>query len=76
MIVVGNKCDLPPERRKVSTKQAQELCESWNVPYIETSAKTRTRIDEAFEKLVRIVLKQKAPEEDRKDPKKKKCIIL
>ena len=39
MVLVGNKCDLPS--RTVDTRQAQELARSYNIPYIETSAKTR-----------------------------------
>ncbi len=57
ILVVANKCDLPDEERKVSNKEASELCKSWNVPYIEASAKLRKNIDESFEEIVKIVLK-------------------
>ena len=39
-ILVGNKCDLN-EKRKVSEGEARARAESWRVPYVETSAKTR-----------------------------------
>ena len=38
IIVVGNKCDLPKEERKVSIEEARNLCKIWNVLFIETSA--------------------------------------
>lgn len=44
IVLVGNKCDLDAER-VISRAQAQQRAESWGVPYIETSAKTRTNVD-------------------------------
>jgi len=52
IVLVGNKIDLVNERR-VTTQQGAELAASWGCPYIETSAKTRTNVDEAFFELVR-----------------------
>lgn len=43
-ILIGNKCDLI-EKRQVSQEQAQALATEWNVPYVETSAKTRDNVD-------------------------------
>ena len=37
IIVVGNKCDLV-DMRKVKTEEAQKLCHSWGVLFIEASA--------------------------------------
>ncbi|XP_034071529.1 GTPase KRas isoform X1 [Gymnodraco acuticeps] len=51
MVLVGNKCDLPS--RTVDTKQAQDLARSYGIPFIETSAKTRQRVEDAFYNLVR-----------------------
>jgi GTPase KRas protein len=75
MVLVGNKVDLPS--RMVETKQARTKAESYTIPYIETSAKTRQGVDDAFYTLVREIRKYK----DKKDKnpskkKKKKCIIL
>ncbi|XP_037699653.1 GTPase NRas-like [Choloepus didactylus] len=39
MLLVRNKCDLPT--RTVDTKQSRELAESYRIPFIENSAKTR-----------------------------------
>jgi small GTP-binding protein len=49
VILVANKIDLP---RKITTEQGQEMAARFNCPYIETSAKTRHNIDEAFAKIV------------------------
>jgi len=51
MVIVGNKVDMP--NRAVTTKQGQDLAEKFSVPYIETSAKTRLNVEEAFYMLVR-----------------------
>jgi GTPase SAR1 family protein len=56
IVIVGNKADLPDDLKAVSTSEAQELCNSWNVKYMETSAKTRTNIDESFEVLIKSIL--------------------
>lgn len=68
MVLVGNKCDLPS--RTVDTKQAQDLARSYGIPFIETSAKTRQGVDDAFYTLVREIRKHK--EKMSKEGKKKK----
>ncbi|MEQ2262622.1 hypothetical protein XENORESO_017528, partial [Xenotaenia resolanae] len=57
MVLVGNKCDLPA--RTVDTRQAQELARSYSIPYIETSAKTRQGVEDAFYTLVREIRQHK-----------------
>jgi hypothetical protein len=52
MILVGNKSDRASERQ-VSTNEACDLARSWGVGYLETSARDRVNIDEAFHDLVR-----------------------
>ena len=49
--MVGNKIDLP--RREVDQKLAQAYAKNHHMPYIETSAKTRQGVDDAFYTLVR-----------------------
>ena len=52
MVVVGNQCDLE-EERQVSQSEGMELAKQWNVPFIETSAKLGTNVEESFFQLVR-----------------------
>uniref|UniRef100_A0A7E4VIL8 small monomeric GTPase n=1 Tax=Panagrellus redivivus TaxID=6233 RepID=A0A7E4VIL8_PANRE len=58
IVLVGNKSDLTAER-SVSEEQARQRAESWGVPYIETSAKTRTNVDKVFYDLMRDVRRRK-----------------
>lgn len=49
--MVGNKCDL--QSRAIDVKAASDLAKQYGVPFIETSAKTRQGVDDAFYTLVR-----------------------
>jgi Ras-related protein Rab-1A len=53
-LLVGNKCDLDSDR-KVTQKEAKEFAESQGMTYIETSAKARINVDEAFMTLTKQV---------------------
>ena len=53
--VVGNKCDLP--MRAVDMLQAREVAKQYGIPFVETSAKTRMGVDDAFYTLVREIRK-------------------
>ena len=53
--VVGNKCDLPT--RAVDMAQAREAAKNYGIPFVETSAKTRMGVDDAFYTLVREIRK-------------------
>lgn len=52
VLVVGNKCDLEMERQ-VSYEDGLALANSFNCPFLETSAKQRINVEEAFYGLVR-----------------------
>ncbi len=52
MVLVGNKCDLDVQRQ-VSVADGEELARLLDVPFKETSAKTRLNVEEAFFALVR-----------------------
>lgn len=47
-ILVGNKADLETSQRKVSHEEALQLAQMWNVPYVETSAKTKVNVSEVI----------------------------
>ena len=51
MVLVGNKSDLTTH--SVDLQQARDLATYYRIPFIETSAKTRKGVDNAFYSLVR-----------------------
>lgn len=79
MILVGNKSDLEPERT-VSTSEGQELAAELKIQYIETSAKQKTNVDQAFHDLVRAIRKfyVQLEEQQRRNskPAKKSCCSI
>lgn len=52
IILVGNKCDLDSERM-VSKEEGEQLARNFGCKFIETSAKSRINVDNAFYDLVR-----------------------
>ncbi|KAI5293898.1 Ras GTPase [Ascosphaera atra] len=52
MIVVGNKCDLEKER-VVSKQEGEDLARDFGCKFIETSAKSRINVENAFYDIVR-----------------------
>jgi len=77
LVVVGNKVDLENERI-VSTVEGRDLAKSFSIPFMETSAKQRINVEDAFYELVREIRKDR--EETNvpggKDRKRKRCTIL
>ena len=51
-IIVGNKCDLPEDEKKVTDEMKKNLENSLNIKIIEASAKNNINVNESFEKLV------------------------
>jgi GTPase KRas protein len=84
MVFVANKCDLVKDRL-VSTTEGAELARSYGVPFVETSAKSRVNVEEAFIQCVREIKKWRqrleanardSLEDSPKKMKSQKCIIL
>jgi Ras-related protein Ral-A len=78
-ILVGNKADLINSRQvQLSTSKAK--ADEWQVPYVETSAKTRENVDKVFYDLMREIRSRKvsddSPAPGNVGKKKKKCTIL
>jgi small GTP-binding protein len=46
-LLVGNKCDLTP-KRVVEYQTAKEYADSLGIPFLETSAKSSTNVEQAF----------------------------
>lgn len=55
MVLVGNKCDLQ-DQRVISTEQGQQLAAKFgNCSFLESSAKTKTNVEQIFYDLIRQV---------------------
>ena len=61
-LIVGNKLDLASSR-KVEEEELKEFAEKKKMGYIQASAKTGENIDEAFDKLVHLIIGEKTPNE-------------
>ncbi|XP_037938499.1 ras-related protein Ral-a isoform X2 [Teleopsis dalmanni] len=73
-LLVGNKCDLN-DKRKVPLNECQTRAQQWQVPYVETSAKTRENVDKVFYDLIRdISSRKKQRQTDVKQPTKTKSL--
>lgn len=53
IVLIGNKCDLPNDERKVSTLEGQKLAKKLNCAFYEVSAKDNIHIEDTFTELVR-----------------------
>jgi small GTP-binding protein len=60
IIILGNKCDLPKSTWKKTMADVKKTIGDWGakIPIYETSAKTGTGVNEAFEKIARIMTKK------------------
>ena len=52
IVLVGNKCDLSDDERKISLKEGQDKAIEFQIPFYETSCKDGINIKEVFEKLI------------------------
>ena len=79
IILVGNKCDLSDDKRKVSLKEGQDKASEFNIPFYETSCKEGINIKEVFEKLIDDIIEKGSKNINReykilnKGKKKEKC---
>ncbi|XP_071033561.1 ras-related protein Ral-A isoform X2 [Parasteatoda tepidariorum] len=79
-LLVGNKADLD-DKRQVSLAEAESQARQWNVPYVETSAKTRSNVDKVFFDLMREIRNLKVSENKvsngpKKPGRKRRCVII
>ena len=54
MILVANKCDMEQDR-VVTVEDGKDLAKEFKCRYVETSARLRVNVDEAFQFLVRAI---------------------
>jgi len=71
MVLVGNKCDLPT--RSIDMQQARDAATHYQIPFVETSAKTRMGVDGAFYTLVREIRKDKERKKKENEPMGRGC---
>ncbi|KZZ93324.1 krev-1 [Moelleriella libera RCEF 2490] len=57
MVIVGNKADLE-ESRMVQRAKGFSMSQRWGAPYYESSARTRTNVEEVFVDLCRQMLRK------------------
>ena len=63
-LIIGNKTDAPG--RAVSIDEARQKSEELQVPFLETSAKASTNVEEAFLTLASELLRRAPPEKPQK----------
>ncbi|KAK2961224.1 putative GTP-binding protein YPTC1 [Blattamonas nauphoetae] len=56
-VLIGNKSDLA-NKRAVEYDQGKQLADSMSIPFLETSAKTASNVDSAFQTMSEEILKQ------------------
>lgn len=61
VVLVGNKCDLDGEKRKVAYAKGQALAEKNSWVFFETSALNNTKVSEAVHAAVRAALRNVSP---------------
>eukprot|EP01098_Paradermamoeba_levis_P004444 TRINITY_DN1905_c0_g1_i2.p1 TRINITY_DN1905_c0_g1~~TRINITY_DN1905_c0_g1_i2.p1 ORF type:complete len:146 (-),score=29.44 TRINITY_DN1905_c0_g1_i2:259-696(-) len=78
LVLVGNKSDLTNERT-VSTAEGKSLAKRFNnCRFFESSAKTKTNIDEIFDSLIDVIWEKtgKPAGDSRKTPRNSGCVLL
>lgn len=56
-MLIGNKYDMQ-NNRIISTEQGEEIAQRYKVPFLETSAKDNFNIDEAFNRMTKLLLEK------------------
>jgi Ras homolog enriched in brain len=63
LVIVGNKCDLRPEQRQVTTEEGRALAEEFKCGFTEASARFDENVSKAFELVIAEVEKSQNPGE-------------
>ena len=72
-LLIGNKCDLE-DKRQVTYQEGKDFAESNGMKFIETSAKTSSKVQDAFELLTNEIIKANLSKD--KGEKKDKALHL
>ncbi|KAL9102937.1 MAG: hypothetical protein Q9163_001963 [Psora crenata] len=63
LVIVGNKCDLKPDQRCVTTAEGQQLAEEYKCSFTEASARLDINVGLAFERMIGEIEKSQNPEQ-------------
>ena len=63
-ILIGNKCDMEENKRVIESSRGKMLAEELDMPFLETSAKTDTNVDAAFEAITELIMDGMAEREE------------
>ena len=72
IVIVGNKCDLPEEKRTVTYEEGKKYADDHGCHFYECSAKTGENVDEAFDDIFMQMYQKHEKEFETKDQKKLK----
>jgi Ras family protein len=73
IMIVGNKSDLRPEQRQVTSAEGKALGEEFKCSWIEASARYDENVGKAFELMIGEIEKSSNPEAP---PGGNKCIVM
>jgi len=77
IVLCGNKLDLAEEGRQVSQDEAEYYAHNWGCrKFLETSAKTRINIEEAFFNVVREYRNRQKEGQPSKQKSSPKCVTM
>eukprot|EP01084_Bolivina_argentea_P078661 142751_1 len=67
LVLIGNKVDLPADRREIPYDYGVKLAKQWNVSFFETSAKTGANVVNAFTTVIQEAIKLEYKMENEKN---------
>ena len=77
-VLVGNKCEIPENERKVSKNEAEELAKNWGMEYFEvsTEADPNGNINLIFESITKKIIEFRGKQKPKSKQKSGKCYII
>jgi Ras family protein len=73
LVVVGNKSDLKPEQRQVSSEEGRQLGEEFQCAFTEASARLGYNVDRAFQLMIGEIEKSQNPSQPAGG---NKCVVM
>lgn len=73
-MLIGNKSDLPEQT--VPTESAKTFAAENQMPFFETSAKTNTNVQQAFDTLINMIFEKEVPSAPAAEKPGCKCVLL